>query len=74
MASYCQVLPRMSDLKRRIDALCAKVIAAPDGSEELTITMRELRSALAEHSENLRRYLEKFRQKGVPQSSDPPEG
>ena len=62
----------MNDLKQRIDALCAKVIAAPDESEELTIAMRELRSALAEHSANLRRQVEEFRQ-GFPQSNDPPE-
>ena len=63
----------MNDLKQRIDALCAKVIAAPDESEELTIAMRELRNALAEHSANLRRQVENFRQKGFPQSNDPPE-
>jgi len=64
----------MNDLKQRIDALCAKVIAAPDGSEELTIAMRELRTALAEHSENLRKQLANFRQKGFLPSNDPPEG
>jgi hypothetical protein len=56
------------DIKERIAALCAKVIAAPDGSEELSCTMEELRSALSEHAENLRRQIANLRQKGFPHS------
>jgi hypothetical protein len=52
------------DIKQRINALCAKVIAAPDGSEELAIGIQELRSALADHAETLRRQLAKLREKG----------
>ena len=51
------------DIKQRIDALCAKVIAAPDGSEELRGSMEELRSALSEHVENLRRRIAAERNK-----------
>jgi hypothetical protein len=58
------------DIKERIAALCAKVIAAPDGSEELRCTMEELRSALSEHAENLRRHVANLRQKGFPHSDD----
>jgi hypothetical protein len=56
----------MDKLKHRIDALCRKVIAAPDGSEELKIALQELRSALGEHVESLRKQLTDLRQKGFP--------
>jgi hypothetical protein len=58
------------DIKERIAALCAKVIAAPDGSEELSCTMEELRSALSEHAGNLRRQIANLRQKGFPHADD----
>jgi hypothetical protein len=51
------------DVKEQIDTLCARVIAAPDGSKELEIAMEELRSALAEHIDQLRERLADFRQK-----------
>jgi hypothetical protein len=51
------------DVKEQIDALCARVIVAPDGSKELEIAMEELRSALAEHIDQLREQLAHFRQK-----------
>jgi hypothetical protein len=56
----------MDNLKLRIDALCCKAIAAPDGSEELTMAMQELRSALGEHVELLRKQLADLRQKRLP--------
>jgi hypothetical protein len=58
------------DIEERIAALCAKVIAAPDGSEELASAMQELRSALGEHAENMRRQVANLRQKGFPRSDD----
>ena len=58
------------DIEERIAALCAKVIAAPDGSEEFGSAMEELRSALSEHAENLRRQVANLRQKGFPRSGD----
>jgi len=58
------------DIKDRIAALCAKVIAAPDRSEEFVCAMEELNSALSEHAENLRSQIANLRQKGFPQSSD----
>ena len=58
------------DIEERIAALCAKVIAAPDGSEELGSAMEELRSALSEHAENLRRQVANLRQKGFSHSDD----
>ncbi len=64
----------MDNLKHRIDALCAKVIAAPDGSEQLNIDMQELREALAEHVEQLRKQVIDLREKGFPRSNYPPEG
>jgi len=60
------------DLKERIDALCAKVIAAPDGSEEFTAAMQELRSTLNEHVGRLRKLIAKERLKEFP-ANDPPE-
>ena len=64
-------LPPMDiDINERIAALCAKVIAAPDGSEELSCTMEELRSALSEHAENMRRQIANLRQNGFPHSDD----
>jgi uncharacterized coiled-coil DUF342 family protein len=56
------------DLKERIDALCAKVIAAPEGSEEFTAAMQELRSTLNEHVERLRKLIAQQRQKEFPPS------
>jgi hypothetical protein len=50
------------DVKERIDTLCARVVAAPDGSEELKVAMEELRSALGEHVEQLRKRLADLRQ------------
>ena len=58
------------DIKDRIAALCAKVIAAPDRSEEFVCAMEELNSALNEHAENLRSQIASMRQKGFPQSDD----
>ena len=58
--------PPMDNLKLRIDALCCKAIAAPDGSEELTMAMQELRFALGEHVELLRKQLADLRQKRLP--------
>ena len=58
------------DAKERINALCAKVIAAPDGSEELAIGIQELRSALADHVEILRRQISDLRQKSFSHSDD----
>jgi hypothetical protein len=60
----------MNDLKQRIDILCAKVIAAPDGSDELRNAMQQLREALAEHVEHLRKRLADFREKGHHPRSD----
>ena len=57
------------DIKERIVALCAKVIAAPDGSKELGDAMQELRSALKEHAEDMRRQVVNMRQKGFPHSN-----
>jgi hypothetical protein len=58
------------DIKDRIADLCAKVVGAPDGSEEFVGAMEELNSALSEHAENLRRQIANLRQKGFPQSGD----
>lgn len=58
------------EIQDRIAALCAKVIAAPDGSEEFGGAMQELRFALSEHAENLRTQIANLRQKGFPQSND----
>ena len=58
------------DIKDRIAALCAKVIAAPDRSEEFACAMEELNSALSEHAENLRSQIANLRQKGFPHSND----
>jgi hypothetical protein len=63
-----------TDIKDRIADLCAKVIAAPDGSEEFGGAMAELRSALNEHAENLRRQIANLRKKGFPQTGDTSEG
>ena len=68
LASYSPLSPM--DIEDQIAALCAKVIAAPDGSEELGSAMEELRSALSEHAENLRSQIASLRQKGFPHSSD----
>ena len=65
--------PMDIDIKERIAALCAKVIAAPDRSEEFVCAMEELNSALSEHAENLRSQIANLRQKGFPHSSDTPE-
>ena len=62
--------PMDIDIKERIAALCAKVIAAPDRSEEFVCAMEELNSALSEHAENLRSQIANLRQKGFPHSSD----
>ena len=62
--------PRMEDLKRRIDALCRKVIELPDNSEELMAATRELRAALGEHTSRLREQVTDLRQKSFPSSSD----
>lgn len=62
--------PMDIDIKERIAALCAKVIAAPDRSEEFVCAMEELNSALSEHTENLRSQIASLRQKGFPHSSD----
>ncbi len=70
MASYSPLSPMDIDIKDRIAALCAKVIAAPDGSEELTRTMEELRSALSEHAEDLRSHVANLRQNGFSHSDD----
>jgi hypothetical protein len=58
------------DIKDRIAALCAKVIAAPDRSEEFARAMEELNSALTEHAENLRSQIANMRRKGFPHSGD----
>jgi hypothetical protein len=65
----------MNDLKDRIDALCSKAIAAPDGSEELKSAIDELRSALADYvARHLRRQAAELRQKDVPLFDDEGEG
>jgi hypothetical protein len=69
LASYSSS-PMDIDIKERIAALCAKVIAAPDRSEEFVRAMEELNSALGEHAENLRSQIASLRQKGFPHSSD----
>ena len=56
--------PTDIDIKERLAALCAKVIAAPDRSEEFVCAMEELNSALSEHAENLRNQIASLRQKG----------
>jgi len=56
------------DLKERIDALCAKVIAAPDGSEEFKVAMQELRSTLNDHTERMRKLIAEERHKESPNS------
>jgi hypothetical protein len=66
----CSSSPMDIDIKERIAALCAKVIAAPDRSEEFVCAMEELNSALSEHAENLRSQIASLRQKGFPQSND----
>jgi hypothetical protein len=43
-------------LKDRIDALCAKAIAAPEGPEFDEI-INELREAMREHAESLRKMV-----------------
>ena len=58
------------DIKDRIAVLCAKVIAAPDRSEEFVRAMEELNSALNEHAENLRSQIANLRQRGFPHSND----
>ena len=70
MASYCPLSPMGIDIKERIVALCAKVIAAPDGSKELGDAMEELRSALKEHAEDMRRQIANMRQKGLLRTDD----
>ena len=66
----CSPSPMDIDIKERIAALCAKVIAAPDRSEEFVCAMEELNSALNEHAENLRSQIANLRQKGFPRSGD----
>ena len=56
----------MNEFKERIDGLCSKVIAAPDDSNELTIAMQELRMALRDHMEHLRRQIAESLEKGAP--------
>jgi hypothetical protein len=58
------------DLKERIDALCAKVIAAPEGSEEFRAAMQELRSALNEHVERVRKLIAEAREREFPPSDE----
>jgi hypothetical protein len=58
------------DIKDRIAALCAKVIAAPDRSEEFVCATEELNCALSDHAENLRNQIANLRQKGFPHSAD----
>jgi len=43
-------------LKDRIDALCAKAIATPEGPE-LTAVLAELQDALREHTAHLRKMV-----------------
>ncbi len=62
------------DLKERIDALCAQVIAAPEGSEEFTAAMQDLRSALNEHVGRVRKLIAEERQKEFPSSDNRSEG
>jgi hypothetical protein len=62
------------DLKERIDALCTKVIAAPEGSEEFTAAMQELRSALNEHVERVRQMITEARHKEFSPSDAAGEG
>jgi hypothetical protein len=64
----------MNGLKQRFDALCGKVIAAPDGSEELQSALAELRNALADHAQHLRTQAADLRQKDVPLFDDEGEG
>ena len=64
----------MNDFKHRIDALCDKVIAAPDDSEELKRAIAELRNALSDHAHHLRRQVADLRQKGVSLVDDLAEG
>ena len=54
------------DTKHKIDSLCAMVIAAPDGSQELMTASAELRAALTEHIQHLHRQLDHLRQKDFP--------
>jgi hypothetical protein len=58
------------ELKHRIDDLCAKVIAAPDGSEAFANAMRELRNALADHSQHMRRQIADLRRNAIPHLDD----
>jgi hypothetical protein len=64
----------LKDQKERIDALCAQVIAAPDGSEEFRVAMNELRSTLNEHTERMRQLIAEERHKESLTSNDPREG
>jgi hypothetical protein len=64
----------MKDLKHQIDALCGRVIVAPQGSEELNSVIDELRSALADYVQQVRRQVADLRQKNVPLFADEGEG
>ncbi len=57
-------------VKQRFDALCGKVIAAPEGSEELQSALAELRNALADYAQDLRRKAADLRQTDVPLFED----
>ena len=67
-------LMNLKDQKERIDALCAKVIAAPDGTEEFRVAMQELRFTLNQHTERMRKLIAEERHKESPDSKDPREG
>jgi len=56
----------MNGFKQQFDALCGKVLAAREGSEELQSALAELRNALAEHARHLRIQAADLRQKDVP--------
>ncbi len=60
----------MNGLKHQIDALCGKVIAAPDGSAELKNAMSELQNALADYAKEVRWQVADLRQKDVPLFDD----
>ncbi len=69
LAHYGSALPPM-DFKNRIEDLCAKVISAPDGSDEFRTALLELRTALRDHAEHLRTQIADVREKAFPRPED----
>jgi hypothetical protein len=58
------------DVKKRINDLCAEVIKARDGSEELRIALAELQTALGDHTRELRKQVADVRDKVYPVPDD----